>query len=310
MFVSVIMSTYNRQAYIAEAIESVLRQSRPDFEFIIVDDGSTDQTSNIISRYAKQDDRIVVLRHANQGIALSRNAGIAISKCELIAVMDDDDVMAPERLERQSEYLAAHPEVCVVSSFAHIIDAGGVVIGKSCPEVNIERGIREKRPGDFLEIIHPTSMFRKSAFWAIGGYRNTWGMLEDRDLWGRLVTHGYKLAVQPLFLLKNRRHADNISVRSMRLSFEMGGFIDFNIIRRLNGEPEVGFEEYGRMIKALPALKRFSRIINIESGMAFRRATFYYSKRDWMAFIGSLTMAISLRPFYVFNRLMEKFSRR
>ena len=309
MYVSVVMSSYNRQAFVAEAIESVLRQSHADFEFIIIDDGSSDQTAGIIDQYAKQDDRIVVIRHANRGIALSRNAGVAKSRFELIAVMDDDDVMVHERLERQIEFLESHPDISVTSSFAYIIDANGSTIGKSCPKVDMERGIKECRPDAFLDIIHPSAMFRKSAFLRTGGYRSSLRMLEDRDLWGRLVTQGCTLAVQPLFLLKNRRHADNVSIKAMRLSFEVGGFIDYNVIRRLKKQEEVGFEEYTQIMKSLPVMMRLSRKIKTEAGMAFRRATYNYSKREWVALIGNLTIAVVLQPHFAIERLFNKISR-
>jgi glycosyltransferase involved in cell wall biosynthesis len=305
MYVSVVMPTYNRQAYVGQAIESVLKQQHTRFELIILDDASTDGTLEIIEDYADRDNRIRVARHVeNRGLARTLNEGLALARYDLVARMDDDDVMLPNRLRRQIEFMKLRPDVSVVSSWAYAIDESNRIIGKSCPEVDLERGKALLRPELFLELIHPATMYRKRDIVKVGGYRAT--VLEDRDLWGRLVAAGYKLAVQPEFLMCQRRHGRSLITTDLAKLFEFGDFIDFNVVRRLRGSEEVTFEEYADYVASLPFLVRLARAMTRRSGIAFRQATVNYSRRDWFSFAGSLALAIALEPLGTIKRIAKK----
>lgn len=158
-FISVIMACYNRQNCVAQAIESILNQTYTNFEFIIVDDHSTDNTYKIIKRYAKQDKRIIVLRNKkNNGINYYRNfnKAIALSKGKYIARMDDDDISLPQRFEKQVKYMEENPDVVVLGSKIETFPNEG---GNWCPATN----------GDLLQMLmplccpicHPSVLIRK-----------------------------------------------------------------------------------------------------------------------------------------------------
>ncbi|MBI5094602.1 MAG: glycosyltransferase family 2 protein [Candidatus Hydrogenedentes bacterium] len=108
--VSVVMSVYNGERYLAEAIESILGQTYRDFEFIIIDDGSTDESLKIVEGYASRDNRIRLVSRPNRGLAAALNDGIEIARAPIIARMDADDVSLPKRFEKQMLYMAQHPE--------------------------------------------------------------------------------------------------------------------------------------------------------------------------------------------------------
>jgi glycosyltransferase involved in cell wall biosynthesis len=304
MSVSIVMPTFNRLRYVERAINSVLCQTHSDFELIIVDDGSTDGTPDLLERYAKLDNRVHLIRQTNSGVTSSRNHGVSRAKFDLIAVMDDDDIMLPERIATQVAFLTAHPEVSAVSSFAYLIDDDENIIGKSCPEIDIERGKKELRPDLFLDIIHATATFRKSVFIEIGGYRSE--TLEDREMWGRFVTQGYKIAVQPMFLYEVRRHSTNISRVLVNNTSIYGDYIDSNVIRRLNCEPEISFDEYSHMLFSAPLLRRLSKQMKYQSRNAYHRATLYYANGEWPAFAGNLLIAFGLQPLPVIKRVAKK----
>src|SRR5262249_39912793 len=126
--VSVVMSVFNGERYLDEAIGSILSQTFRDFEFIVIDDGSTDSTPQIFAGYPKTDPRTVVHRQAHQGIIAALNAGCSLARGGYIARMDADDVALPERLQRQVEYLESCPKVGVVGSSINIIDADGKLV--------------------------------------------------------------------------------------------------------------------------------------------------------------------------------------
>src|SRR5512135_2066099 len=123
--VSVMMPVYNAQRYVAEAIESILAQTFTDFEFLIIDDGSTDGSLPILERYARRHDRIRLISRANTGYLVALNEMLGIARGEFIARMDADDIALPERFERQLCYLADHPGCVMVGSRVIIIGPDG-----------------------------------------------------------------------------------------------------------------------------------------------------------------------------------------
>lgn len=124
--VTVLMAVWNRQAFVGQAIESILLQTLSDFEFIIVDDGSTDRSGEILTRYASQDSRIVILSsRRNEGVASSLNLAIGRARGEYLAVMDSDDIASPERLQTQVGFLEKCPDFAFVGSHARLMTLAG-----------------------------------------------------------------------------------------------------------------------------------------------------------------------------------------
>ncbi len=205
--ISVIMTAYNTEKYIKEAIESILNQTFKDFEFIIVDDGSTDNTRLIIEEYAKKDRRIKILYNKkNLGIVKSLNKAIAIAKGKYIARMDSDDVSKLNRLEKQFVFMESNPKVGVCGTNFILINEKGKIIGwKSFPETN------EKCKKAFFfcnPFAHNTVMLRKECFDIFGYYNNDFLYAEDLELWMRFGQK-YKLYNLQKYLVYYRVHAIN-----------------------------------------------------------------------------------------------------
>jgi len=163
--VSVVMAVYNSERYLTEAIDSLLSQTLGDFEFIIVDDGSFDGSGEIIRAF--DDSRIRLKRQENKGLAAALNSGIAMARGVFVARMDADDHSLPERLLEQVEFLDAHPEVVAVGSAAIIMDADGCEI---CVFRNPEEDTQLRHRFPTSPFVHPSVMFRLSAFLSAGGY--------------------------------------------------------------------------------------------------------------------------------------------
>jgi glycosyltransferase involved in cell wall biosynthesis len=162
--ISVIMPAYNEERWIAEAIESILEQTFPDFELIIVDDGSEDSTYKIASSY--KDPRMKVLRQENMGPAAARNKALTMARGEYIALQDADDRSRPERLEKQYHYLIKNSKYIGVGTVADIIDIDGTFIYEHRHLASVpENWIWNKPP-----VIHPSVMFRGSVLKEISGY--------------------------------------------------------------------------------------------------------------------------------------------
>lgn len=177
--VTVMMGAYNAAPYIGMAIESILNQSFTDFEFIIIDDGSTDGTGAIIDQYAARDPRIIALHQDNQGNAHALNHALAMAKGTLIANMDADDIALPDRLAAQHAYLNAHPDVGVLGTSMRAIAPDGT------PGRDMANGSDAVRAG----LAHPTMMVRQDAARAVSGYRMLFTPAHDYDFWMRIADH-------------------------------------------------------------------------------------------------------------------------
>lgn len=212
--VAILMPVYNAERYLNESIESIRNQTLPNFEFVIVNDGSTDQSLDIIKHHAAEDDRIRVLDRPNQGIVSALNAGLYMSRSKYIARMDADDVSERERLAVQTSYLNTNGAVGIVGSKATGLDAEGRTVPireVSCEAEEIERRFL----AGSCEVIHPTIMFRRNLIVRLGGYRHECCFAEDLDLCLRVLCHA-KIVNLPEPLLRYREHlASTSSVRAV-----------------------------------------------------------------------------------------------
>lgn len=191
--ISVVMSAYNSERFISEAIESILDQTFTDFEFIIIDDGSTDNTLEIINNYSNQDDRIrIVINENNIGLAKSLNKGIALAKGKYIARMDADDVSMSNRLQEQLAYLEDHQEITALGSNVIITSHIGEIKTKTN---NLLRPVQIKWATFFgNHAVHPTLMVRSCIFLNDDiHYNEDLETTQDYDLWVQ-ITSNYQLA--------------------------------------------------------------------------------------------------------------------
>lgn len=207
--ISVIMGVKNGERFLRESVESILVQTFNDFEFIIVDDGSTDATSEILKEYVARDPRVKIITNVqNLGLTKSLNIGVRAARGEYIARMDADDISLPERFEKQVKFLDEHPDHALVGSWAEVIDEKGNKIGKF--EYPTEDAELKKILIKINPFIHASIMMRRNALGQIGLYDEAWRYGQDYELYFRLASVA-KIANLPEFLLKHRVDADSIT---------------------------------------------------------------------------------------------------
>lgn len=204
--VSVHMPVYNAGRFLEPAVESIRAQTFTDFEFIIIDDGSTDSSGALLERIAADDRRIRLLRRENWGITRTRNQALALAVGEFFAVMDADDVALPERFARQVAYFDRHPECVALGTRVLLIDAEGAPIREMSEATTHEEIDAQHLAGLGGAITHPASMMRREALVAVGGYREQFQTAEDLDVFLRLAEVG-RVANLPDVLLHYRQHA-------------------------------------------------------------------------------------------------------
>lgn len=207
--ISVLMSVYNGQKYVAEAIESILRQTFGDFEFLILDDGSKDSSMEILRRYEAKDKRIKLTSRPNKGLTKTLNELFAQSTGALLARMDCDDVALPERFAMQVKAMRDDPALACVGGAFQLIDGEGRLLTTLHPPTD-DADIQKQALAGHGAICHPAAMVRRSAMARINGYDEQFKTAQDLDLWLRLGEVG-KLANLPQPVLKFRLHEGSVS---------------------------------------------------------------------------------------------------
>ena len=291
--VTVLMPVYNAAPFIREAIDSILNQSFRPFEFLIIDDGSTDESPAIVSSYA--DPRIRFIRNEkNLGITPTLNKGIALASCELIARMDADDISHPQRLQKQFGYMKRNPECALLSTWARVISGD-------------KRFIRmERYRSNFYYynltfecwMYHPTIMFRKSAAQEVGMYSMPYA--EDYDLFWKMSTRfqignlaeallDYRISTTSLHMVLKKEEYEAATERSVlrNIRYHMGE--DFQISHasleclRHNFRPMVTHYRLGDVLETLAILDAITEKIlqkeNVNRDIRSIRGARYFKRK-------------------------------
>jgi glycosyltransferase involved in cell wall biosynthesis len=211
--VSVVMVVCNVDRFLAESIESILGQTFTDFEFIIVDYGSTDSSKDIVTRYAANDTRVRLHEIPPCGLGEARNAACSLARGQYIALMDADDVALPERLRLGVDFMARNPNVGLLGGAVQWINVMGQPLYISrvpTDDKQLRRSLDVHCP-----FWQPTVLLRKEAFALSGGYRDAFAPAEDYDLWLR-VTEYVQCANLEQVVLKYRMHPHQVSIRKKR----------------------------------------------------------------------------------------------
>jgi|GEM_PF-1503008 len=182
--ISIVIPVWNGERYLRQTLDSILAQDLTDFELLVIDDGSADGTAGILREYSR-DPRLRVHTQENQGLVRTRNIGLSMASCELLAFIDADDLAVPARMSLQSAYLNAHPDVAAVGSHILYIDPDG----RPLRTLRYPTGPAKVAAAlqDHNALAQPAIMIRRSAALAVGGYRNAFRYgAEDYDLWLRM----------------------------------------------------------------------------------------------------------------------------
>ena len=216
-FISVIMPVHNGGEFLKDAIDSILSQTWKDIELIIIDDGSTDTSADIIKSY--RDDRIKSIRQTNHGLAYTLNKGLGLAKGDFIARMDQDDISLPSRLEKQMQYMAYNTKLGVLGTFFTYMDEQGsslqTTITSPTKPLDVQRSLYTVNP-----LGHGTVMIRKAAWQEAGGYNDDYEPAGDYELWCR-IAEKWELGVLPESLYWYRINPKGISASNNDRQHEM-----------------------------------------------------------------------------------------
>jgi glycosyltransferase involved in cell wall biosynthesis len=305
--VSILLPAYNAQKYLRKSIESILSQTCKDFELILIDDGSTDDTLNIMQEYANKDKRIIIDSHANIGMGESLNKALKSTIFDLIIRMDADDIMHDNRIEKQLNFMKNNTDITVASCLAYYINENNRKIGRTFSDLkSINDAKKYYKNNDPIGILHPGVIFRKKDIMDIGGYRSQFWPAEDIDLWNRLLENGKNIVVMQEFLMRYRIHGDSIitsKFKQSRLKFE---WVRECMWFRRAGKDEITLKEFLQMQKNLPLSTKINKFRKNHAKLFYRNSGFDYASNKLFRFLYKLLLAFILQPPYVIKKLIKQ----
>lgn len=305
--ISVVMPVYNQEKYLAETIESVLNQSFKDFEFIILDDGSTDNSAQIIRQYAAKDERIVPFFQANTGKCVATNSLVAKARGKWCAFLDADDVMLPKRLEKQLGFHLEHPEIDASSSHCYYINKDSHLLGKQFYE-NLST-IKESRSAlasnKIVNCSFTGMMVSTKAFKETGGLRSAFWPCEDYDFVNRFIEKGYLLVIIQDILMKYRIHPSAVTVREPFHILNKIGWVDHCTRSRRANKPEISFNEFLDLREKESWLFKLERMRFNYAQIFFRRAGMAMMSREYLNFSWQFLTASLLSPNLVLRKILN-----
>ncbi len=219
-------------AFLEEALESLRQQTLREVEFVVVDDGSRDDTPRLLERMARNEPRLRVITKPSLGLMAALITGCTSARAPLLARMDADDIALPERLERQVMFLDAHPEIGVVGCRMEVVDTAGQKTG----EFDVPLTPAECAWGLLFEapLAHPTVVMRREVYEACGGYDPAAHIVEDYELWTRLFEHT-RFANLPGRLLRYRRHGATVTELRRQEQREAFERVRLQLVERMLG---------------------------------------------------------------------------
>jgi Glycosyl transferase family 2 len=297
--VSVVIGAYNAAGHIEETCRSALNQTYPALEVIVVDDGSTDQTADIVESLAASDPRIRLIRRPHLGVAAARNCAIAAAAGEFFAPLDADDLWHPTKVERQVRRLQEQgPETAMVYCWWAWIDLEGVVLDRS-PRWRVEGRVRDRLVEINFTGCASVPLYRRSCVEAVGGYDRTLHQrghqgCEDWDLVIR-VAERYAVVVEPAVLVGYRRLPDSMSAGCQTMWQSQQGMLTALADREATVSPDLLRRSRGQFALHL-------------AGLSFWSGRYAESMR-WSLRVRPVSLAVAVAP-YVVSQLTRRLWRR
>ena len=249
--VTVLMPAYNAERYIADAIRSVLEQTFVDFELLVINDGSTDNTLQIINSF--KDQRVAVISQQNKGVSAALNLGLSQARAQYVARFDADDICYPDRLKIQYEFITSYPEYSIIGSAADYVDAEGHYIFTHYPAAHLNEEIQQLKYS-VCPFIHSSVMYKKELIISHGGYNEHAYTYEDHFLWVNILKNE-KACNLSKALIKVRLNPGSITVDERWHSRKFRS-IKYSTLRNKSITREQGTELYQISGKQYPARKK------------------------------------------------------
>ncbi len=298
--VSVVITAYNSEKFLPEALDSVLNQTYQNFEMILVNDGSKDRTLEILKEYQQKDSRIVIDDHENMGISKSANRALRLAKGNIVIRMDSDDVMMPNRIEEQVKFLQENPAVTMVSCDAEFINERGETIGQQrMPGYDkVEDTYEALKADKLIACAHTGFAAYREKMLEVGGYNEKLKCVVDLDLFTRMVEKGNVLIIIRKNLMRYRMHGTSVmasGMKSMLLQNTIAWVID-SMLRRRQGKRELEYDEFLEVLESQSWWSKVDRKRRFYAYNYYRASGILFGNRKYAKAFMYVSLALALHP--------------
>lgn len=295
--ISVLIPIYNGEKYLSESITSIIKQDYQNFELILVDDKSTDNSLVIAKQHQKEDSRVKVLcNEKNLGLPATLNKAIEASLGRYIVRLDQDDIAEPQRLEFQIKALEANPDIDVLfTNYFRVSDSGIIISSQHFGKENTLIDYIFEKHGCLL---HSTMMAKKDVLMQVGGYRTEAYPADDLDLILRLVDNSYNIKLYNRALVKYRMHQAANTIQRFYLLRKKGRYVKHLHALRKDSKAEIEFQTYLKYESIFNLVKDYG-------AFNFRKAGQAYSNKKYIKMLGYLISGVILNPNYSLNKLFN-----
>lgn len=310
LWITVLMPVYNGEQYIREAIDSILKQTHPWFEFLIMNDGSTDSTPAILDEYAARDGRVRVIHQENIDQPATLNRGLKEARYDWVAIIDHDDIARPQRLERQAHAIDQNPDVRVVGTYGVEITSEGTQFGLiAFGPTSVSDYRARRRRNEWMSFIHASVVVHRPTILAVGGYRAAFGSAADSDLWSR-VADDHPVVVVPEYLVDYRVHLRSMSFDRFFEQQRMVRWIRACQDARRTGLPEptlaeLAVNERGLLFLGMMNIRRFDWMM-----YCLRRRRLFRTEGKAVAAAYYFILASALDPLRAVRSIARRVSQR
>jgi glycosyltransferase involved in cell wall biosynthesis len=305
--VSVILPVYNQENFLEETIESILSQHFQQFELLIADDGSTDNSAEIINKYAAKDSRIRAFFEKNTGKSETTNGLVAKAKGQWCAFLDADDVMLPNRLKTQLDFHIANLSVMASSCNCYYINREGNRFGtQRYPGLStMDEFNNSILTEEFLTCSFTGLMVSREAFISSGGLHKKFEPCEDFEFFNRFIDQGYILLIINEVLMKYRIHQSAITIKHPLLVRDRITYVKDCITKRRKGETEISFEAFLTAQQKLSLWTKLNRRRFQYSTIFFRNAGHAILSKKYLSFLWQVAASMILSPQYVVKKILN-----
>ncbi|MTI30284.1 glycosyltransferase family 2 protein [Xanthovirga aplysinae] len=306
--VSVILVSFNGEAYLQKAIESVLNQSYKNFEFLLVDNGSHDDTRSIMKGFQKKDSRIRVITYdKNISRTPCYNEMVPLAKGKLIFEMCDDDIMLPDRLRGLLKFMIENPELHMANSLFYYIDESDRILAKNhTPHVDKEWWKKVVAVGGLINLPTPGMTYWKASFIEVGGYRPKFWPADDLEFATRFAMSGKAVATLDKVLLHYRIHSQSVMAKEFLDASWKCKWLLHCVQKRKLGKEEISFEEFMHIQKKKPLLTKVQWYMNIYGDKFYREAGLLFGKRKYLSFFFFISLSFLMIPSSVIKKIRQQ----
>jgi len=306
--IAVIIPCYNGAKYLGDAIKSVVSQSYRSIEIFLIDNGSTDNSLNIMKYYKNKDNRIKIIRNKKKtSRAKSLNNFIKKINFKWVCLFDADDVMFKNKIKTQIKYLNNNPKVKVLSNLATYISDGHNTFGKSVMQIyNHKSAFNLVKNKKNISIMISGAIIDRQTFLKVNGFRHEYWPCDDTDLLNRIAENKCVIYVLPKILIKYRIHYNSVTTGNFFYSRLKNDWAKNSLIRRSNNKKEISFKKFSAELNDRNFFLKFKNILDDYSDYYFRRTMIDILEKRITLIFFNLFLSFVHNPFRFLKKIIAR----